>query len=288
MTADRKRSAVRHVTRTLHVSERRACTVLGYARSMIRYAPRRAHADDALVKRLHELSEAHPRLGYRKVTAKLRVEGWTVNKKRVMRLWRTHGLGVPQKAPKRSRRPEGALGEVRYRATAPHDVWAVDFVHDALRDGRRLKILTVTDEYSKAALATIPATSIKARDVTNALERLMTLYGAPKHLRSDNGPEFLAKTMRSFLQGMGVETILIEPGAPWQNPFAETFHARLRDELLNQEIFQTLKEADVIINQWRRYYNTERPHGALGMRTPNDVLQHSRRNPATLRPNPTP
>ena len=214
--------------------------------------------------------------------------GGRCNEKRVMRLWRIHGLGVPQKAPKRSRRPEGALGEVRYRATAPHDVWAVDFVHDALRDGRRLKILTVTDEYSKAALATIPATSIKARDVTNALERLMTLYGAPKHLRSDNGPEFLAKTMRSFLQGMGVETIRIEPGAPWQNPFAETFHARLRDELLNQEIFQTLKEADVIINQWRRYYNTERPHGALGMRTPNDVLQHSRRNPATLRPNPTP
>mgnify|MGYP002280068811 CR=1 FL=1 len=200
---------------------------------MIRYAPRRAPTDDVLVKRLHELSEAHPRLEYRKATAKLRGEGWTVNKKLVMSLWRTHGLGVPQRAPKRSRRPEGSLGEVRYRASAPHDVWAVDFVHDALRDGRRLKILTVVGEYSKAAIATIPARSIKARDVTHALERLMTIFGPPKHLRSDNGPEFLAKTMRSFLHGMGVETILVKPGAPWQNPFEGTFHARLRDELLN-------------------------------------------------------
>lgn len=170
---------------------------------MIRYAPKRAHSDDVLVMRLHELSEAHPRLGYRKVTAKLRGQRWAVNKKRVMRLWRTHGLGVPQKPSKRSRKPGGSLGDIRYRAIAPHDVWAVDFVHDALRDGRRLKILTVTDEYSKAALATIPATSIKAHDVTNALERLMTIYGPPKFLRSDNGPEFLAQSVRPSRKAWG-------------------------------------------------------------------------------------
>ncbi len=278
---------MKHVVQELGVSERRACKALGISRSLVRYEPRRPHADRKLVERLHELSEKHPRLGYRKITVKLRKEGWRVNKKRVARLWRLHGLGVPRKTVKRRRLGPQVDGSERYRAQVPHDVWAVDFLFDATVDGRRLKILTVTDEYSKACLATFTARSVKATDAIEVLERLMTRYGPPKHLRSDNGPEFIASGLARFLAATGVATMFIEPGAPWQNPFAETFHARLRDELLDQELFATVLEAQVVIDGWRRYYNAERPHGALNDATPLEVLnQFKTSDSLTMEPTP--
>ena len=237
--------------------------------------------------RLHKLSETFPRLGYRKITVKLRKEGWRVNKKRVARLWRLHGLGVPRRSVKRRRLGPQIDGTERYRAERPHDVWAVDFVFDATADGGVLKILTVTDEYTKACLATFAARSIKAADVIETLERLMTLYGPPNHLRSDNGPEFVAHAIQRFLAASGVGTMFIEPGSPWQNPFAETFHARLRDELLDQELFQTVLEAQVVIEGWRRYYNEDRPHGALNDATPSEVLNKFKTS-GTLTQEPTP
>ena len=272
MTAERKRSAVRHVTQTLSVSERRACRALGVSRNLVRYRPSRPHADAKLVDRLHDLSRKDPRMGYRKITVNLRKEGWRVNKKRAARLWRLHGLGVPKRTLKRRRLGPQIDGTERYRADAPHDVWTVEFLFDATADGGVLKILTVTDEFTKTCLFMTAARSFKAVDVIDVLERLMTLYGPPNHVRSDNGPEFVATALQEFLAATGVQTMFIEPGAPWQNPFAETFHARLRDELLNLELFQTVLEADVVIDQWRRWFNDERPHGALGDATPTEVL----------------
>ena len=269
------------------MSERRACRALGVSRSLVRYEPTRPRADQKLVKTLHELSRKHPRLGYRKITVKLRREGWRVNKKRVARLWRLHGLGVPSRSVKRRRLGPQVDGTEHYRATEPHEVWAVDFLFDATADGGQLKILTVTDEYSKACLATFVARSIKATEVIAVLERLMTLHGPPRHVRSDNGPEFVAQAIEQFLRTTGVRTMFIEPGAPWQNPFAETFHARLRDELLNQELFQTVLEAQVVIEQWRRYYNEDRPHGALNDANPIEVLnQFKASGNLTMEPTP--
>ena len=269
------------------MSERRACKALGTSRSLVRYRPTRPHADPKLVKRLHDLSRDHPRLGYRKIAVKLRKEGWRVNKKRVARLWRLHGLGVPRKARKRQRLGPQLDGTERYRAEAPHDVWAVDFLFDATADGGVLKILTVTDEFTKACLFMTTDRSFKAVDVIDVLERLMTLYGPPNHLRSDNGPEFVAHAIQRFLAASGVGTMFIKPGAPWQNPFAETFHARLRDELLNQESFQSVAEARVVLEQWRRWFNEERPHGAHGDHTPMEVLNQFQTS-GSLAPEPTP
>lgn len=270
----------------LGVSERRACKALGIARSVVRYRPTRPEADAKLVTRLHALSELHSRLGYRKITVKLRREGWRVNKKRVARLWRQHGLGVPARGPKRRRLGPQTDGSERYRATRPHDVWAVDFLFDATSDGGVLKILTVTDEFSKTCLALRTGRSFKAKDVIDVLENLMVVYGPPNHVRSDNGPEFVAHAIQAFLAAAGVQTMFIAPGAPWQNPFAESFHARLRDELLDQESFQSVREAQAVLDGWRRWFNEERPHGALGDATPIEVL--NRTASAKLAPVPTP
>lgn len=166
-------------------------------------------------------------------------------------------------------------------------MWAVDFIFDATADGDMLKILTISDEYSKACLATFAQRSIKATNVIEVLERLMTLHGPPNHVRSDNGPEFVAQAIQRFLAATGLGTMFIEPGSPWQNPFAETFHARLRDELLDHELFQTVLEAQVVIEQWRRYFNEDRPHGALNDATPIEVLnQFKTSGNLTMEPTP--
>ena len=253
---------------------------------MVRYRPTRPAADAKLVRRLHALSELHSRLGYRKITVKLRREGWRVNKKRVARLWRQHGLGVPARAPKRRRLGPQVDGSERYRASAPHDVWAVDFLFDATSDGGVLKILTVTDEFSKTCLALRTRRSFKAKGVIDVVENLMVVYGLTNHVRSDNGPEFVAHAIQAFLAAAGVQTMFIAPGAPWQNPFAESFDARLRDELLDQESFQSVWEAQAVLDGWRRWFNEERPHGALGDATQIEVL--NRTASAKLAPVPTP
>jgi len=254
------------------VSERRACKALAVPRSTHRFRPKRPDRDRVLVRRLHQLSEAHPRYGYRRITAVLRSEGWRVNRKRVQRLWRLHGLKVPPRTRKRLRLGTAEQGCARLKPEAPHDVWAIDFVMDTTADGGRLKLLTVVDEASRFALSVKVSRRLTGKDVALELERLMTLHGAPKHVRSDNGPEFVARAVRDYLAQNQIQSLFIEPGSPWQNGYAESFHARLRDECLNLELFTSLFEAQVVIEKWRTHYNQERPHGALDYRTPSQAL----------------
>ena len=224
--------------------------------------------ESRLVARLVELATQYGRYGYRRMTALLRGEGWRVNHKRVERLWRCEGLKVPQKQPKRGRLwlTDGSC--LRRRSEHRHHVWAYDFVAERTHDGRPLKILTVVDEYSRECLALVVARRLRAADVLETLADLFVRHGAPAHIRSDNGPEFSADLVRLWLEGLHVQTLFIEPGSPWENGYVESFNGKLRDELLDREIFYTVTEAQILIERWRREYNTIRPHSARGSRPP--------------------
>jgi putative transposase len=225
--------------------------------------------DAALVERMVALSIENPRYGYRRVWALLGREGWAVNKKRVQRLRREAGLKVPtKKVHKRKRLGSSENGCTRRRAEYPGHVWSYDFAMDATEDGRRLKVMPVVDEYSRQCLALEMERSITAEGVVEILERLFTERGEPAYIRSDNGPEFIAEAIKRWLAASGVKTLYIEPGAPWENAYSETFISRLRDELLNREVFANLKEAKVLAEDYRDHYNHHRPHGALGYLTP--------------------
>jgi transposase InsO family protein len=222
------------------------------------------------------LASEYGRYGYRRITALLRREGWQVNHKRVERIWREEGLKVPQKQPKRSRLwlTDGSC--VRLRPTHRNHVWSYDFMVARTHDGRPIKILTILDEYTRECLAIIVARRIKSDDVLHCLTELFVQRGAPEHIRSDNGPEFTAKAVRHWLGRISVKTLYIEPGSPWENGYNESFNGKLRDELLNGEIFYTLREAQVMIERWRRTYNTFRPHSALNYLPPApEVIQAS-------------
>jgi putative transposase len=230
-----------------------------------------------LVQRVVALASQYGRYGYRRITALLRGEGWQVNHKRVARLWRREGLKVPQKQPKRGRLwlTDGSC--LRLRPTHRHHVWAYDFVSDRTHDGRPVKILAVVDEYSRECLTLRVARQCRATDVLETLADLFVTHGAPAYLRSDNGPEFTAQVVRAWLQALEVQTLFIERGSPWENGYVESFNGKLRDELLARETFFTLTEARILIERWRRQYNTVRPHSALGYRPP---------APAAVRPVP--
>lgn len=220
------------------------------------------------MKRMHELAEQNPRSGYRMITAYLRREGWPVNKKRVHRLWREAGLQIPQKQRKRRRLGSSENGCTRLKASYPNHVWSIDFLFDTTEDGRQLKFMPVVDEYTRECHAIDVSRSIKAERVVETLDRLFLAHGPPVHLRSDNGPEFVAGALKQFLSLTEVETRYIEPGAPWQNGFVESFNATFRDELLDRELFATVLEAEVLSEQYRCKYNTYRPHSSLDYRTP--------------------
>jgi transposase InsO family protein len=224
--------------------------------------------DVALVQRMVALSTENPRYGYRRVWALLGREGWQVNKKRVQRLWREAGLKVPAKERKRRRLGSSENGCTRRRAEYPGHVWSYDFAMDATEDGRRLKIMPIVDEYSRECLALEMERSITAEGVVEILNLLFTERSEPAYIRSDNGPEFIAETIKRWLAASGVKTLYIEPGAPWENAYSESFISRLRDELLNREVFANLKEAKVLAKDYRDHYNHHRPHGALGYLTP--------------------
>ena len=256
------------VRQRLPISERRACRVLGQARTTQRHPPTSAADEARLVARLVELATQYGRYGYRRVTAVLRGEGWPVNHKRVARLWRREGLKVPQRQPKRGRLWLRDGSCVRRRAAYRHHVWAYDFVAERTHDGRPLKILAVVDEYSRECLALVVARRLRSTDVLEAVADLFVTHGAPAYLRSDNGPEFTAGLVRAWLRAVSVETLFIERGSPWENGYVESFNGKLRDELLDREIFYTLAEAKILIERWRREYNTVRPHSALGYRPP--------------------
>ena len=250
------------------VSERRACAVVGQARATERYVPRESADEAALTARVVALATRFGRYGYRRITALLHREGWQVNRKRVERLWRQEGLGVPQKQSKRGRLwlADGSI--VRLRAEHPNHVWAYDFVLDHTADGHKLRMLTVVDEYTRECLATRTARRLRCEDVIDCLADLFVCRATPVYLRSDNGAEFTAQAVRDWLERLGVSTLYIAPGSPWENGYVESLIGKLRDELLNGEIFYTLWEAQVLIERWRREYNQVRPHSALGYRPP--------------------
>jgi transposase InsO family protein len=279
----RRREAVQEAQTTREVSERRACQVIGQPRSTQRYAAKERDGERPLVQRMLELVRHHPRYGYRRVWALLRRDGFRVNVKRVYRLWRKEGLKVPQKQRKKRRLGGSANGCVRHRAEHMDHVWAYDFVSDQTTDGGTLKFLTIEDEYTREALAIEVERSLTSTDVIETLRYLFEVRGAPRFLRSDNGPEFIARALREWLELSGVGTLYIEPGAPWENGFNESFNSRFRDELLNGELFTSLKEAKVVTEDHRLEYNHRRPHSSLGYRTPAEFAALCRAGYAALR-----
>jgi len=277
---------VRSVLGRDRVSERRACRVLGQPRSTQRREAVVPDDEPALVRRMVELATAYGRYGYRRVGALLRDEGFEVNHKRVERLWRREGLKVPAKQPKRRRLWLADGSCVRLRPERPGHVWSYDFMKCRTSDGRAFRLLTVIDEYTRECLAIDVARRITADDVLERLSRLFIERGVPGHLRSDNGPEFTAKAVRGWLGRLGVTTLFIEPGSPWENGYVESFNGKVRDELLNPELFDTLLEAQVLTERWRRVYNGVRPHSALGYRPPAPearLTRPPRSNPASDR-----
>lgn len=221
-----------------------------------------------LVARILELACRFGRYGYRRVTALLRLEGWRVNTKRVARIWRREGLKVPNKQPKRSRLWLNDGSCIRLRPERKNHVWSYDFVHERTHDGRSLKLLTVIDEYTRECLAIRVNRTLRSEHVLEVLAELFVERGVPEHVRSDNGPEFTAVAVREWLARVGTKTLFIEPGSPWENGYNESFNGRLRDEFLNGEIFYTLKEAQVLTEEWRHLYNHIRPHTSLGYKPP--------------------
>lgn len=227
--------------------------------------------EEVLTARIIELATKYGRYGYRRITALLKQEGWHINHKRVERIWGREGLKVPRQQPKRGRLWLNDGSCVRLRPTHRNHVWSYDIVMSRTHDGRALRVLTVMDEYSRESLAIKIGRKLTSQDVIEQLADLFIINGIPEHIRSDNGPEFTASAVREWLEVLAVKTLFIEPGSPWENGYIESFNGKLRDELLNREIFTTLFEAKVLIENWRREYNEIRPHSALGYKPPTPV-----------------
>ena len=242
--------------------------MLGQHRSKQRRVPRGREDEDRLVADMIELARQYGRYGYRRIAALLRQTGWQINDKRVERLWKREGLKIPAKQPKRARLWFNDGSCVRLRPASPNHVWSYDFVHDRTCDGQAFRTLNLIDEYTKECLMIRVKRKLNSVDVIDVLTDLFILRGPPALIRSDNGPEFVAETVRDWIAAVGAQTAYIEPGSPWENGYCESFNARFRDELLNGEIFYTLKEAQIVIEEWRRHYNTVRPHSTLGYRPP--------------------
>jgi transposase InsO family protein len=236
-----------------------------------RYVQQIADEEERLAARVIELATQYGRYGYRRITALLKQEEWQVNHKKIERIWRREGLKVPQKQPKRRRLWLNDGSCIRLRPEYKDHVWSYDFVMARTSDGRAFRILAILDEYTRECLAMLVARRITSGDVIEQLYELFLLRGVPEHIRSDNGPEFTSKAIRKWLNKLGVKTLFIEPGSPWENGYIESFNGKLRDELLNREIFTTLTEAKILIEQWRREYNQFRPHSSLGYRPPAPV-----------------
>mgnify|MGYP003336545894 FL=1 len=267
------------------ISERFACKVLGQHRSTQRKKPRGRADEEALTADIICLASRYGRYGYRRITAMLRHKGWRVNAKRVARIWRREGLKVPSKQPKRGRLWLNEGSCVRLRPEYPNHVWSYDFVEDRTHDGRKYRMLNIIDEFSRECLAIRINRKLKATDVIDALSDLFILRGIPTHIRSDNGPEFIAHNLRNWLSAVGAKTAYIMPGSPWENGYCESFNSKLRDELLNGEIFYTLKEAKIVIEGWRQHYNTIRPHSSLRYQPPApEVLQWPAAQPQPASP----
>ena len=257
-----------YVLEKLDVSERRACRVLKQPRSTQRYQAKQADDEEPVTARIIALASEYGRYGYRRVTALLRNEGWKVNHKRVERIWRQEGLKVPPKQPKRGRLWLNDGSCIRLRPEYPNHVWSYDFMQDRTYNGVVFRILNIIDEYTRECLQARVERRLSHEEVLEELARLFWTRGIPEHIRSDNGPEFTAARVREWLPRLGVKTLFIEKGSPWENGYVESFNGKMRDELLNREIFYTLKEAKGLIEDWRCHYNTKRPHSSLNYRPP--------------------
>ena len=243
------------------LSQRRSCTLAGISRSCWAYQ-KRPKDDEQIITLLRAYALAEKRAGYWRAYGHLRRQGLPINHKRVQRLWQLAGLQVPK--PKRRRRRRAASQAVPLRAERPRHVFTYDFLEDSTRDGQTLRILTIVDEFTRECPAITASRSFTSADVIRVLAQVFAEYGRPAFIRSDNGPEFIAYALCAWLYQQGIDTYHIDPGSPWQNPYGESFNARLRDECLNLEEFLTVLEAQVVLENWRRQYNTQRPHSSLG------------------------
>ena len=258
------------------MSERRTCRVIGQPRSTQRYECSIRDDEASLVEDMIRMVKEYGRYGYRKIAELLREDGWMpLNDERIERLWRREGLKIPKKQPKRRRMWLNDGSCIRLRPLHRNHVWSYDFVHDRTSNGHEIRMLTIMDEYTRECLAIEVNRRLNSTNVLDVLSQLFLERGAPQYIRSDNGPEFIARRVRWWLKRQGVETLFIEPGSPWENGYIESFNGRLKDELLNGEIFATLYEAKVLVERWRWEYNTIRPHGSLGYKPP---------DPETIKP----
>jgi transposase InsO family protein len=284
VSPSRKREAAAKLQAEFAVSERRACQVIEQPRSSQRYEPKPRDDEAAMVKRMLELVRQRPRFGYRRIGALLRKEFWRASATRIYRLWRREGLKVPQKKRKRRRLGKSENGCHRRRAEFKDHVWCWDFVFDHTTSGSTVKWLSIVDEYTRECLALKVDRSITSDDVIDTLAELFAMRGVPRAIRSDNGPEFIARAIQRWLAQVAVETLYIEPGSPWENGFAESFHSRLRDEFLALEQFESLVAARRLTAAWRADYNHHRPHSSLGYVTP---VEFAARCAASVRATPS-
>ncbi len=264
----RRRESVKHLCRTFEVSERRACRAIGQPRATQRYTPKPNDFVKRIVRTMHELVRQFPRFGYRTITRLLRRLGFVVNPKRIYRLWKREGFKVPRKVRKRRYQGSSKGGIVQRPATHPNDVWAWDFLFSRDEVGRLIKWLVLVDEYTRECLLLEASWNLPAVELRRLFAQVIAERGVPNTVRSDNGPEFIAQVLQEFLNLVGSEASFIEPGAPWENGFAESFNSRFRDEFLNMTLIADLKEARVEASRWKEHYNVDRPHSSLGDRTP--------------------
>jgi len=260
--------AIEYVIEEHKVSQRRACRALSVPRASIRYVPKVSDDEDEVKAIIIYLVANFGHVGYRMVTRVMKGMGIEINHKRVYRIWREEGLKRPTKQTKKARITLNDGSCVRLRAMYKNHVWSYDFMHERTMDGRAVRILNIIDEHTRECLASIPSRSFKSKDVIEILADLIVLHGHPDYIRSDNGPEFIAKELRVWLSSVGITTTYIEPGSPWENGYIESFNARMRDEHLNGELFGSLFEVQVLTARWVKYYNGIRPHGSLGGKPP--------------------
>lgn len=274
MSPQAKRKAVKHLVDERSYSQRGACQLVGISRSSARYQPKEQPEDAAFRYRVRELAHGHPGYGYRRITAILRREGSEVNHKRVQRIWKSEGLQLPRRKPRKRR--WGPKGEVIKKAQYRNHVWSYDFLEEHTVKGKRLRILAVIDEFTRENLALLVDRSMTSDKVVDLLDWLFLVYGKPQHLRSDNGPELVAHRVQDWLAEQGCQTIYISPGSPWENAYIESFIGKFRKECLDRYLFYTLEETRSIIEDWREEYNSYRPHSALGYLSPSAfAAQHS-------------
>jgi len=260
--------SIDYLQKEYKISERRACRALKISRNTYRYQPKKLPDEDDLHRLIIYIASNFGRVGYRKVCGMLKNQGILINHKRVERIWREEGLKLPSKQSKRRRLFLSDGNCIRLRATHSNHVWSYDFIEDKTMNGRKIRWLNIIDEYDRECLVSLPRRSWRSNTVINILSDIMLFRGVPQYIRSDNGPEFIAKNLRKWLSDVGTATTYIEPGSPWENGYIESFNSRMREEFLNGELFGNMYEAEVLTKHWVDYYNTIRPHSSLYGKTP--------------------